>query len=84
MSREIPRPIAHVRQFFRWDHLPPHLQAISRPFAELADRMIDEVPANPETTIGLRKLLEAKDAFVRARVCEPAPAAGPSSSSGCG
>lgn len=57
--------IAHVLQFFTYEHLPEHLQRVSKPFAELA-RQIAEGPSNPETTIALRKLLEAKDAAVRA------------------
>lgn len=53
-------------QFFAYAHLPAHLQAVSRPFGELAQRMVDELPRNPERTAGLRKLLEAKDCAVRA------------------
>jgi hypothetical protein len=53
-------------QFFKWDHLPAHLQAISRPFGELAMQMVTELPRNPERTVMLRKLLEAKDCAVRA------------------
>lgn len=62
----MPNPIEHVLQFFVYEHLPEHLQPISRQCAELAQAMAAELPANPETTVGLRKLLEAKDAFVRA------------------
>lgn len=57
--------IAAVLQFFTYAHLPPHLQAISQPFAELANRVADG-PQNAEATVALRKLLEAKDAAVRA------------------
>jgi hypothetical protein len=53
-------------QFFAWAHLPPHLQAVSKPFGELAQKMVDELPQNAERTAGLRKLLEAKDCAVRA------------------
>ena len=56
----------HISQFFAYEHLPPHLQAVSRPFGELADRIVAELPRNPERTVALRKLLEAKDASVRA------------------
>jgi len=58
--------IVHVLKFFAYDHLPPHLQEISRPFCELAKSTADRAPDNQETTIALRKLLEAKDAAVRA------------------
>ena len=54
-----------VLQFFVWEHLPPHLQVVSKPFADLADT-VARGPQNPEATVALRKLLEAKDAAVRA------------------
>lgn len=56
---------AHILQFFAFAHLPPHLQEISRPFGELAEKIADG-PPNAETTAALRKLLEAKDCAVRA------------------
>lgn len=58
----------HVMKFFAYQHLPPHLQSISKACHDLAHQMAVELPENPETTIGLRKLLEAKDCFVRANV----------------
>lgn len=57
--------VAHVLQFFRYEHLPEKLQAISKPFCDLAFVVADG-SNNPETTVALRKLLEAKDAAVRA------------------
>ncbi len=60
----------HVLQFFAYAHLPPHLQAVSRPFGELAQKIVDTLPRNPERTVALRKLLEAKDAAVRALVAK--------------
>lgn len=56
----------HIAQFFRYTHLPPALQEISAPFAALADWILRTLPRNPERTVALRKLLEAKDAAVRA------------------
>jgi hypothetical protein len=53
---------------FEYAHLPPHLAALSRPVCELAHRMVDTLPDDPELTAGLRKLLEAKDCFVRVGV----------------
>jgi hypothetical protein len=62
-------------QFFEYKHLPPHLQAVSQPFGELASKLMD-LPRNPERTVALRKLLEAKDAAVRARLAgDPSVAA---------
>lgn len=51
--------------YFAYEHLPSGLQEVSKPFCELA-RKIAEGPQNPETTMCLRKLLEAKDCAVRA------------------
>lgn len=62
--------IQHVLQFFTYAHLPEHLQAVSKPFSDLAYLMADTLPGNPETTAGLRKLLEAKDCAVRALVAK--------------
>jgi hypothetical protein len=56
----------HILQYFEYTHLPPHLQDVSRPFCELAHRTVETLPRNPERTVALRKLLEAKDAAVRA------------------
>jgi hypothetical protein len=55
-----------IVSFFRFDHLPDHLQAISRPFAALALQMAAQPSQPAETAAGLRKLLEAKDCAVRA------------------
>lgn len=56
----------HFAQYFTYTHLPERLQAVSRPCGELAEAMTDALPDGPELTAGLRKLLEAKDCFVRA------------------
>lgn len=70
----------HILQFFAYAHLPPHLQMVSRPFCDLAHAIVlgdnapeagtitmgNPLPRNPERTVALRKLLEAKDAAVRA------------------
>jgi hypothetical protein len=58
--------IEQVFRYFAYAHLPPPLQEISKPFHDLAAAMIVRLPASPEVTVGLRKLLEAKDCFVRA------------------
>ena len=59
-------PAERIMQFFTYDHLPENLQVVSKPFAILAQQMVANVAGNPEHTVGLRKLLEAKDCFVRA------------------
>ena len=53
-------------QFFAYDHLPGELH--SRPFSVLAQQIVDTLPPNAERTTALRKLLEAKDCAVRARL----------------
>lgn len=55
-------------QFFAYEHLPSHLQEVSKPFGDLARLIVDTLPRNPERTVALRKLLEAKDAAVRAKL----------------
>jgi ferritin-like protein len=56
----------YLLQFFAYQHLPEPLQKISRPFGEMAERIVADLPQNPERTTALRKLLEAKDCAVRA------------------
>ncbi len=63
-------PADHIMQFFAHAHLPPHLHAVSQPFALLAQEIVDTLPRNPERTVALRKLLESKDAAVRARLAK--------------
>jgi len=53
-------------QFFVYEHLSEPLQAVSRMFALLANEIVATIPRNPERTVALRKLLEAKDCAVRA------------------
>lgn len=58
-----------LMRYFKFDHLPQHLQEISRPFAELAEK-INSLPSpdRNERSMALRKLLEAKDAAVRSMI----------------
>lgn len=53
-------------QFFTYGHLKEPLQAVSKPFCDLADMLVLMLPRNPERTVALRKLLESKDCAVRA------------------
>lgn len=52
--------------YFKYAHLPEHLKAISKPISDLAHQMSQSLLGSAEKTAGLRKLLEAKDCFVRA------------------
>ena len=56
----------HVLRYFHYSHLPEALKARSKPFCDLARQIVDTTPRNPERTVALRKLLEAKDSAVRA------------------
>lgn len=53
-------------KFFKYDHLPEHLKKVSKPFCDLSEHIVLTLPSNPERTVALRKLLEAKDCAVRA------------------
>lgn len=57
-----------IMDFFEYSHLPQHLQAVSKPICDLAKQMNEQLPDGPEKSAGLRKLLEAKDCFVRANI----------------
>jgi len=58
-------------KYFDFAHLPPHLQAVSKPIGELAQQLEADLPDGPEKSAGMRKLLEAKDCFVRAALDKP-------------
>ena len=57
-----------ILQYFTHEHLPPYLGEVSRPFCELARVIVRDLPPCAERSVALRKLLEAKDAAVRAKV----------------
>lgn len=59
-----PATLALLR-YFTYAHLPERLQAVSKPFSDLAHDMATKLEG-PEATVCLRKLLEAKDCAVRA------------------
>ena len=58
-----------LTQFFAYEHLPAHLQETSKPFSDLAKSLMT-LPKNPERTTAFRKLLEAKDCAVRAKLAK--------------
>ena len=55
-------------RWFDYMHLPPHLQTVSGLFCGIATNICNQLPRSAERTVSLRKLLEAKDAAVRAAV----------------
>lgn len=52
-------------EFFEYDHLPPELKEVSKPICDLAHEMDENLDNNEEKAAGMRKLMEAKDCFVR-------------------
>jgi hypothetical protein len=59
--------MAYNLQFFKYKHLPEHLQKISKPFALLAadvDSFLDDGKGKDEA---LLLLLQSKDSAVRAK-----------------
>lgn len=65
MKKAIHPATEALLRFFDHQHLPKHLVSVSRPFGQLADMIAVELEG-PEATVAIRKLLEAKDAAVRA------------------
>lgn len=61
----------NVDKYFVYEHLPAHLQEISKPIAELQKLMEELLTDSAEKSAGMRKLLEAKDCFVRAKLGQP-------------
>lgn len=57
-----------ILKFFHYRHLPDMLREVSEPFCDLAFDLVETLPRNAERSVALRKLLEAKDAAVRARL----------------
>jgi hypothetical protein len=56
-------------EWFEADHLPDGpIRESSLRFAELASVIVETTARCPERTVALRKLLEAKDAAVRATI----------------
>lgn len=61
---------SEIMQYFTYSHLPEHLQAASKPFCDLAEHIEVTMAESEEKTISLRRLLESKDAGVRASLVE--------------
>ncbi|MCU6671392.1 hypothetical protein M8013_21975 [Enterobacteriaceae bacterium H4N4] len=57
-----------IMKYFAYQHLPAHLQEVSKPIGDIATLMDESLPDGAEKSAGLRKLLEAKDALVRAKL----------------
>lgn len=57
-----------MMKWFDFEHLPEHLKVVSANFYEAACEIVALIEPGPERTVALRKLLESKDAAVRATV----------------
>ena len=57
-----------MMKWFKFDHLSSHLQEVSARFWDIACQINATIEPGPERTVSLRKLLEAKDAAVRAKL----------------
>lgn len=68
MKNDSPMENDRMLKWFAYQHLPDHLQAVSKPFHDLANTIQENISAGPERTVAFRKLLESKDAAVRAVV----------------
>lgn len=62
---------SEIMKYFKYAHLPAALKGISHAVAVVADLMDTHLPDGAEKAAGLRKLLEAKDCFVRSAVDMP-------------
>lgn len=67
-DKRTPTEKERMMKWFECDHLPPHLKSVSQPFQMLAANLCHHVDPGPERTVAFRKLLEAKDAAVRAKL----------------
>lgn len=65
-----------VAKYFAFAHLTnPNLHNVSAACAALANTLEQDLPDGPEKSAGMRKLLEAKDCFVRSALDLPTLAA---------
>ena len=60
-----------IMRFFTYAHLPDHLKIVSKVFADAANEVLERTYPGAEQSTALRKLLEAKDAAVRAALHPP-------------
>ncbi len=76
ITRSLHSATAHVARLFSYDHLPPWLQVVSKPFHDLAERLINSHADGPELTVALRHLADAKNSAVQHAVLTDQDVAG--------
>lgn len=57
-----------MMKWFAYTHLPDHILPVGKKFYELAHHITATIETGPERTVALRKLLESRDAAVRAKL----------------
>jgi hypothetical protein len=55
-------------RWFEYEHLPKELQLTSGCFNYVATHVVERIDPGPQRAIALQRLLEAKDAAVRAKL----------------
>jgi len=65
-AESLKKDVPPILRFFAYEHLKPPLRDASKLFCDLAHELCRTAPDGPERAVALRKLLEAKDAAVRA------------------
>lgn len=71
MAEDVNPAWARLLQHLTYAHLPAHLQPYGQAICEVGHEMVKvckDTNDPAEVTAGLRKLIEAKDCFVRAMV----------------
>jgi hypothetical protein len=67
VSKEKP---AHILRHFDYDYMSGPLRDIAEPFKVMAIELDKRLPECAEKSAGLRKLLEARECFIRAKMEE--------------
>ncbi|WHM52934.1 hypothetical protein [Sulfitobacter phage vB_SupP_AX] len=67
-AQGFPERMDKAVSLFRYEHLPEHLQKVSKPFYDLAVHTVETLPPSAEATLCLRSLWEAKNLAVFAAV----------------
>lgn len=57
-----------IMKYFEYQHLLAHLQEVSKPIGDLSKQMGAQLPDGTEKSVGLRKLLEAKDCLFHTKL----------------
>jgi hypothetical protein len=55
-------------RWFEYSHLPYEIREVAEHIAHIAHEISDMIPDHPQLVLGLQKLIEAKDCFVRAAI----------------